>query len=146
MSIMATRSVLLYLINFTLYNQNKRGKYNVGMMNLHTCMTKEVESPSLVTPWYHLVPNTLNIKNPTIRKCSSGGIDGRKMEERGVKRNMARERRWNKKMKNVRGNVALLGLTRSRKGLARSRRPKQRSKKRRKRRGRMVGRRKAQSG
>ena len=67
-------------------------------------MTREVESP-LVTPWYHFIPNILNIRNATLRKCSSGGIDGRKMEERGVERNMARERRWNKKMKNMRGNV-----------------------------------------
>lgn len=72
-----------------------------------------------------------------LKRCSSGGIDGRKRKDREVERNMARKRRWNKKMKNVEENVALLGLTRSRKGLARSRRPGQseRDKKRKRRRG-----------
>ena len=115
------------------------------MMNLHTSYDKGGRISFTCHSMYHLVPNTLNIRNATIKKYSSGGIDGRKMEERGVERNMARKRRWNKKMKSVGENVILLGLTRSRKGLARSRRPKQRGEKR-KRRGRMVARRKAQSG
>jgi len=37
---------------------------------------------------------------------------------------MIRRRRWSKKMKTVGEHITPLGLTRSRKGLARSRRPK----------------------
>jgi hypothetical protein len=71
---------------------------------------------------YLLISSTLNNKEKKHYENSSGGIDGREEEGWRVRRNVARIRGWRAKKKAVGEVLAMLGLTRSRKGLARSRR------------------------
>lgn len=66
-----------------------------------------------------LITNT----NITLKQNSSGGIDGGRMWGQRTRVRRPRWRSWNKDRRNVWRDATCLGLTRSRKGLARSRRP-----------------------